>query len=77
MRVGGEMYNCGLGFIFYEGSVVGGVVNCLNDIYGGGIHRTRRYGCDCEMIQLYEYIIVYRITCCIFRFYILWVQRCW
>ncbi len=38
MRVGGEMYNCGLGFIFYGGSVVGGVVNCLNDIYGGGIH---------------------------------------
>ena len=45
------MYNCGLGFIFYGCSVVGGVVNCLNDIYGGGIHRTRRYRCDCVGIQ--------------------------
>ena len=33
-----------LGSILYEHSVVGGVVNCLNLIYGGGIHRTRRYG---------------------------------
>lgn len=32
------------GYIFYIHTVVGGVVNCINDIYGGGIHRTRRYG---------------------------------
>ena len=61
MRVGGEMYNCVLGFIFYLHSVVGGVVNCLNLIYGG---RTSLFlssqrmpaatSSDCEMIQLYE-----------------------
>ena len=33
----------GFGFIFYKHNVVGGGVNCTNDIYGGGIHRTRRY----------------------------------
>ena len=45
------MYNCGLGFIFYGGSVVGGVVNCKSFIYGGGIHRTCRYRCGCVGIQ--------------------------
>ena len=29
--------------IFYTHTVVGVVVNFIYDIYGGGIHRTRRY----------------------------------
>ena len=32
-----------MGEILYGVSVVGGDINCTNDIYGGGIHRTRRY----------------------------------
>ena len=47
-----RLYNCGLGFIFYWYSVVGEVVNCLNLIYGGGIHRTRRYRCVHKRIQV-------------------------
>ena len=31
------------GVILYRHIVVGGGVNFTNDIYGGGIHRTRRY----------------------------------
>ena len=37
--------------IFYRHNIVGGGVNCTNDIYGGGIHRTRRYGCEHMHIQ--------------------------
>ena len=39
------------GDILFKHNVVGGVVYCTNDIYGGGIHRTRRYRCDCDGIQ--------------------------
>ena len=45
-----------LGSIFYKHNVVGGVVYCTNDIYGGGIHRTRRYGCEHMHIQFQKYI---------------------
>ena len=31
------------GVILYRNIIVCGGVNCTNDIYGGGIHRTRRY----------------------------------
>ena len=62
-------------YIFYIHNVVGGVVNCKSLIYGGGIHRTRRYRCDCEMIQLYEYIIVYKIVRDIFCFHIFFLPR--
>lgn len=51
--------------IFYEYNVVGEVVYFTNDIYGG---RTSVFlssqrmpaatSSDCEMIQLYEYVIV-------------------
>ena len=37
--------------IFYWHNVVGGGVNCTNDIYGGGIKRTCRYGCEHRHIQ--------------------------
>ena len=63
------------GFIFYIHNVVGGGVYFKNDIYGG---RTSLFlssqrmpdvtSGDCEIIQLYEYIIVDRITCDIFCF---------
>ena len=67
------------GFIFYVISVVGGVGNCFNLIYGG---RTSLFlssqrmpaatSSDCEMIQLYEYIIVDKMACAIldYIFYI-------
>ena len=52
-------------YIFFIHNVVGGVVNCKSFIYGG---RTSLFlssqrmpaatSSDCEMIQLYEYIIV-------------------
>ena len=31
--------------IFYRHNVVGGSVNCTNDIYGGRTHSACRYGC--------------------------------
>ena len=31
------------GSIFYAHTVVGGVVNCIDDKYGGGTHSARRY----------------------------------
>ena len=31
------------GSIFYVPTVVGGVVNCIDDKYGGGTHSARRY----------------------------------
>ncbi len=61
--------------IFYEYNVVGEVVYFTNDIYGG---RTSLFlssqrmpaatSSDCEMIQLYEYIIVDKIACAIFDY---------
>ena len=42
--------------IFYKHSVVGGVVNCIVMIYGGGTHSARRYRRDCEVIKLYRCI---------------------
>ena len=42
--------------ILYTHSVVGGVVNCINGIYGGGTHSARRYRRDCEVIIMFEYI---------------------
>ena len=40
------------GSIFYRHNVVGGVVYCRHDIYGGGIHRTRRYSGVYRCIRL-------------------------
>ena len=37
VRVGDEMYNCGLGFIFYERRVVGEVLQKINVIFGGAM----------------------------------------
>ena len=81
--------------IFYEHSVVGGVVNYKYFIYGVtlpvlkneiedfffarlGTGRTYRYSlrrnvCQplqrvCEMIQLYEYIVVDKMACAIFDY---------
>ena len=48
------------GYIFYIHTVVGGVVNCINDIYGGGIHRTRSYRYDCVGIQFIKIRTAYR-----------------
>ena len=45
-----------LGEIFYKHTVVGGVVNCIVVIYGGGTHSARRYRRDCEFIKLYRCI---------------------
>ena len=70
------MYNCGMGFIFYGHSVVGNNKYCTNTKMGVGKRPDATSG-DCEMIQLYEYIIVDKIACDIFRFYILYTQRCW
>lgn len=56
-------------------TVVGGVVYCTNDIYGG---RTSLFlssqrmpaatSSNCEMIQLYEYIIVDKMAYAIFDY---------
>ena len=53
--VGGGV-NGFLGSIFYWHTVVGGVVNCIVVIYGGGTHSVRRYSRDCEVIKLYRCI---------------------
>ena len=38
------MYNCGLGFIFYERRVVGGSTYSMYTKMGGGTHSARSYG---------------------------------
>ena len=62
-------------YIFYIQKVVGEVVQKINVIYGG---RTSLFlssqrmpaatSSDCEMIQLYEYIIVDKMACVIFDY---------
>ena len=65
-----------MGSIFYVISVAGNNTYSKNTKMGVGKRPDATSG-DCEMIQLYEYIIVDKMACCIFRFYILFVQRCW
>ena len=62
-------------YIFYIHNVVGRVVNCLNLIYGARtslLLSSQRMpaatSSDCEMIQLYEYIIVDKMACAIFDY---------
>ena len=45
-------------YIFYIHNVVGGGVNFTGLIYGGGIHRTRRYRCVHMHIQLKSIYII-------------------
>ena len=69
-------------YIFYIRNVVAGVVNCKSLIYGG---RTSLFlssqrmpavtSGDCEMIQLYEYIIVYIFLSCILCFHVFFLPR--
>ena len=41
-----------VGVILYRHNVVGGGVNCTNDIYGGRTHSAYRYVCEHRHIQL-------------------------
>ena len=58
-----DVFINGMGFwvsVLYTHSVVSGVVNCINGIYGDGTQSARRYRRNCEVIIMFEYIYTVR-----------------